>query len=185
MDYLILTSNFRPLFHVKRLKNIFFGISAGGVWTPGTRKKLLATVNRHEDVYSRRIFPISALCSLFRRYFVQTRYDICRSMLYVLDHCCHSSSECPPFGIPVQMSACTFSPYQKKFLFQYGSLTLFPPPAQPKVFSRQKVGTSDTACSDFSLSKKEVSSEGMKPPSEIKRVKEEEKGERVGMAGVP
>ena len=37
----------------------------------------------------------------------------------------------------------------------------------------------------FSLSKKEVSSEGMKPPSEIKRVKEEEKGERVGMAGVP
>lgn len=37
----------------------------------------------------------------------------------------------------------------------------------------------------LSLSKKEVSSEGMKPPSEIKRVKEEEKGERVGMAGVP
>ena len=37
----------------------------------------------------------------------------------------------------------------------------------------------------FSLSNKEVSSEGMKPPSEIKREKEEEKGERVGMAGVP
>ena len=36
-----------------------------------------------------------------------------------------------------------------------------------------------------SLSNKEVSSEGMKPPSEIKREKEEEKGERVGMAGVP
>ena len=37
----------------------------------------------------------------------------------------------------------------------------------------------------FSLSKKEESSERLNPPSEVKRVKEEEKGERVGVAREP
>ena len=86
-------------------------------------------------------FSLSLLCVLRRISFAgilaRTRYDICSSTLYVLDYCCHSPSECPPFGILVQLSGRTFILPKGVFL-SYGSLKLFRNPRLSRGFSIHK-----------------------------------------------
>ena len=83
-------------------------------------------------------FSLFLLCVLRRISFAdllaRTRHDICSSMLYVPNYCCHSSSACPPFGIPVQLSGLTFILPKGVFL-SYGSLKLFRDPRLCRGFS--------------------------------------------------
>ena len=85
------------------------------------------------------VFSLFPLCFLCKRFFsdtsAQIRYDIYSSMLYVLNYCCHSSSECPPVDTLVQLADHIFIVSKGVFL-SYETLKLFRNPRHCRGFSR-------------------------------------------------